>query len=75
VACCPLKLRKGDKTELKETFSKWDPLSYLPPPYNLEALAFQVESQDWDGDHSQELLEVQTELLSEPLSDSLSAVA
>jgi hypothetical protein len=62
----PLKLVKGDKTELKETFCKGDPLSCLPPPYNLEASASQMESQDWDEDSSQELPEVQHKLPFEP---------
>jgi hypothetical protein len=46
----PSKLGKGDKTEPKETSLKWDPLSCLPPPYNPEALTFQAESKDQDGD-------------------------
>jgi hypothetical protein len=33
----PVPLGKGEKTEPKETFSKWDPLSCLPPLYTLEA--------------------------------------
>jgi hypothetical protein len=57
VVLFPLKLGKGDKTKPKETLSKWDTLSYLPPPYNPEASASQVESQDQDGDSSQELPE------------------
>jgi hypothetical protein len=50
VVLFPLKLGKGDKSELKESSSKWDPLFCLPPPYRLEALASWVESQDRDGD-------------------------
>jgi hypothetical protein len=68
----PLKLEKGDKTESKET-SKWDPLSCLPPAYNPEASAFQAESQDQDGDSSQEFPEAQPELHSEPPSNYSSA--
>jgi hypothetical protein len=71
----PLKLRKGDKTEQKETFSKWDPLSCLLPPYNSETSASQVESQDQDRDSSQETPEVQLKLPSESPGDTLSAVA
>jgi hypothetical protein len=55
----PLKLGKGDKTELKETASKWDPLFCLPPRYNPEFSACQAESQDQDGNSCQELLVAQ----------------
>jgi hypothetical protein len=50
VVLFPLKLGKGDKIELKETSSKWDPLSHSPPHYNLDALVSQAEPQDQDGD-------------------------
>jgi hypothetical protein len=66
VVLFPLKLGKGDTIEPRETSSKWDPLSYLPLPYNPEALASQVESQDQDEDSSQEAQEAQPEFPSEP---------
>jgi hypothetical protein len=71
----PLKLGKGDKAVPKETPSKQDPLSCLPFPYNPEALASQVESQDQDGDSSQRLLGTKPEFPSEPPSDSPSPSA
>jgi hypothetical protein len=74
VVLFPLKLVKGDKTKPKEMY-KWDFLSCLPPPYNPEASASQVESQDQDGDSSQEPMEVQHKLPSEPPSDYPSALA